>query len=148
MTLSTYIESLAILTNPAATFQYARNTEFNIIGDDVQSPVILAIEPDQGFLNLSNVTGTVGDGYNLFIRFLELIPQIGIAEQAPTRDAAIQRQKEQAAKFIYTLSSEDKFKELTSPIPYVRVIEAYDGNWFGVEINLRNLEFIEPLDIC
>lgn len=149
MTIAEYIQTIVTEALPLANFNYARNHEFNINGDDVGSPVVLCIEPDQGFLNLSATTGYITEGYNLFIRFIQLIPTVDIAEQAPTRIEAINQQKINAALFMSQLSNDENFKDIASPTPYVPVIEAYDGNWFGVEINIRNLETIEPLeDVC
>lgn len=148
MNISQYIQSIVTQSLPNAHYEYGRNVDFNINGDDVPSDVVLCIEPDQQFLNLSPLVGTITDGYNLFIRFIQLIPNIDIAEQAPTRVTAIDTQKKNAAQFIMDLSNDDLFKDLATPIQVVSVIEAYDGNWFGVEVNLKNLETIEPLEVC
>ncbi len=148
MTISQYISAIALQADPLTHYEYGRNQDFNIEGDNTPSPVTLCIEPDQEFLNLSSLSGNVTDGYNLFVRFLQLIPAIGIAEQATSRDQAIYDQKKRAAKFISVLSENDLFVDLRNPIPVVRVIEAYDGNWFGVEINLSNLQTIYPFDLC
>lgn len=148
MNISQYIQSIVIQSQPLAHYEYGRNVDFNINGDNTPSEVVLCIEPDTQFLNLSTLSGTITDGYNLFIRFIQLIPAIDIAEQAPTRVAAINTQKINAAQFVSELSNDDNFKDLFTPIPVVTVIEAYDGNWFGVEINLRNLETIQPLEVC
>lgn len=148
MTISDYIQSIVSECLPDATFQYGRNTDFNINGDDVASPAVLVIEPDQQYLNLNATSGNVYDGYNLFMRFLQLIPQIGTAEQAPTRVAAITAQKANAALFLSQLSEDDNFIDIPAQTPLIPVIEAYDGNWFGVEINIRNLQVLRPFDVC
>ncbi len=148
MTISDYIQAIVTELFPTASYQYGRNTDFNINGDNTSSPVVLCIEPDQQYINLNPVSGNVYDGYNLFLRFLQLIPNMDIAEQAPTRVSAIALQKLNAATFIAQLSQDDKFIDLPNIIPVIPVIEAYDGNWFGVEINLKNLQTIKPFDIC
>lgn len=148
MTISDYIQAIVTELFEGAHYEYGRNADFNITGDNTPSPAVLCIEPDQQFLNMSALTGNVGDGYNLFIRFLQLIPTIGIGDAAASRVQAITDQKLNAAKFISQLSEDDLFLDLNATIPIVTIIEAYDGNWFGVEINLRNLQVAEPLDTC
>lgn len=128
-------------------YVYGRLQDFNIEGDNRPSPAVHIIEPDQEFLNVSS-SGYANDGYNLFIRFVQLIPEIGIAEQAITREEAIYNQKVAAAAYISALNDSDIFKEIPNPIRAVRVIEAYDGNWFGVEVNLTNLVTLQPLPVC
>lgn len=146
MTISDYIQAIAAQVNPSGSYQYGRNTDFNINGDGTASPVILCIEPDQQFLNLSTLTGNIYDGYNLFIRFLTLRPTI--AEQAPDRVQAIADMKLLAASFISQLSNDDNFQDIPSRIPIIEVIDAYDGNYCGVEINLQNLQLINPVPVC
>lgn len=145
--ISQYIQTIAADVLPSYSYVYGRQNDVNIEGDNQPSPMVACIYPDQQFLNLSGLTGNTYDGYNLFIRFVEKLDNI--AEQSPYYDAAVNRQKLAAANFIYRLSTDDIFQDLRTPIPIVAVIEAYDGNWFGVEINLINLQTIYPLDtIC
>lgn len=141
-----YIQTIATEALPSYSYVYGRQNDVNIQGDNQSSPMVACIYPDQQFLNLIALTGNIYDGYNLFIRFVEKLDNI--AEQSPYYDDAVNRQKFAAATFLSQLSADDNFKDLRTPIPIVAVIEAYDGNWFGVEINLSNLETIYPFTVC
>lgn len=145
MTIKDYIQSIVSECFPSASYHYGRNTDFNIDGDNTAGSVVLCIEPDQMFLNLSSLTGNVNDGYNLFVRFLELTT---MGEQADSRVTAIANQKANAGLFLSQLSQDDVFIDLPAKIPCIAVIDAYDANWCGVEINLQNLQTIKPFDIC
>lgn len=147
MTISDYIQAIVTEAFPGAHYEYGRNTDFNLAGDNTPSPVVLCIEPDQGNFNLSSLSGNIFEGNNLFIRFLQQL-NINPGEPATTREAAIVAQKLNAAQFITTLSNDDQFIDLNQNIPWIAVIEAYDSSWYGIEVQLRNLQFLQPEDVC
>lgn len=146
MTISDYIQQISTEVFPGDQYLYKSKYDANIVLDNAASPAIVALFPDQFSFNISALSGNIADGYSLFIQFIEHLDNI--SEQVDYYNPAIERQKLRAAEFLVQLSGDDNFVDLINPINAVPVVEAYDGNWFGVEISIRNLTTIMPLSIC
>lgn len=117
-------------------FVYGRKSEINISGDNAQFPAVVLIEPDQMGFNLDATTGGLKDTYNVFIQFID---QIEMGEDANYRHPVVEDMRTLAGTFIRRLSAADIFKDLNVNIPGILVVDTYDVNVAGIEINLAQL---------
>jgi hypothetical protein len=122
-------------------FAYGRKSEINVQGDNLTFPAVILIEPDQFGFNISASTGAVKDTYNVFIQFVD---QVEALEDANYRHPVVESMRSLCAEFILALSDADIFQDLNTNIPGVLVVDSYDVNVAGIEINLANLTDIQP----
>lgn len=129
------------------TFQYGRKMDNNINADNDTFPAVYLIEPDMPGFRVKQVDGNVADRWNVFIQFLTLMaPEMG--QQAAYREAAVEQMRTLAAQFLYRLSKSDYFEDITETIPAVLLVDYYDVNVTGIEINLASLTALQPIEIC
>lgn len=145
MDLRAEISNLVAQLSTEPGFLYGRKSEINIQGDDailLQTVGCVAlIEPDQLGFTLDPVTGGLRDNYNTFIQF---IIQNDTGEQANYRHPYVQRMRNMAAEFIGLLNDSELFDALNTNIPGYLVVDAYDFNVCGIEINLTQLTDLQP----
>lgn len=144
----------------APYFNYARKSEANIIfddepntdgtGEDRSIPIedrktaVLLIEPDSfGWIN-DPVTGEINEYYDVHIQFVQ---QFEMGLMADMREPVIKYLKGLAKEFIYSMLNDEAFELYTTNIPAVPIIDYYDANLVGVEINIARL-VIKDAEIC
>ncbi len=145
MNLRTQIESIASQL-PNVAFRYGRRYDENINGDNESYPAIVLLEPDQFGFRVSTSNGQMYDRYNIFIQFIKNGVEVG--EQASARESIVEEMRSLAAQFIVKLNSANIFKDIPENIPGVLIVEAYDANVCGIEINISNLTDTQPRHIC
>lgn len=131
--------AMGLTGNPQ--FVYGRKSEVNIIMDNTGTAAVVLIEPDQFGFNLNTTTGVVRDSYNTFIQFIK---QIEMGEDANYRHPVVEEMRTLCAEFIQKLNEADIFQDLNTNIPGVLVVDTYDVNVAGIEINLAQLTDIYP----
>lgn len=131
---------MGLTGNP--TFVYGRKSEVNVSGDNLSFPAVVLIEPDQFGFNLNQTTGVVRDTYNVFIQFIDVVDPLG--EDANYRHPVVEAMRTLCAEFIQELSNADIFQDLNTNIPGVLVVDTYDVNVAGIEINLAQLTDVYP----
>ena len=141
MNLREQIGSIVLGLTGNPNFMYGRKSEINIQGDNSRFPAVILIEPDQFGFNLNAATGTVRDTYNVFIQFVD---QIDAIEDANYRHPTVESMRTLCAEFLQELSAADIFNDLNTNIPGVLVVDSYDVNVAGIEINLASLTDIQP----
>lgn len=143
MNLRDQIGSIAMGLTGNPLFVYGRKSEVNVIMDNApkQTAVVL-IEPDQFGFNVNPVNGVVRDTYNVFIQFIKVVDPMG--EDANYRHPVVEEMRTLCAEFLQALSQTDLFQDLNPNIPGVLVVDAYDLNVAGIEINLAQLTDIYP----
>lgn len=129
---------MGLTGNPG--FYYGRKSEINITGDNAKLPAVILIEPDQFGFNISP-TGAIKDTYNVFIQFVD---QVDAIEDANYRHPTVESMRTLCAEFIRELSEADIFLDFNQNIPGVLVVDMYDVNVAGIEINLAQLTDIQP----
>lgn len=122
-------------------YQYLRKSEENVSADDHAFPAIVFIEPDQGGWT-NNQQGTIKRFTNCFFQFITLYEDMG--DNATQRDGSIEDMKVLAERFIQRIISSDDFEVVTTDINFVTIIEKYDANVVGVEINIPKLIYTQP----
>lgn len=141
MNLREQIGSIAQGLSSSPAFYYGRKSEINVQGDNMVLPAVILIEPDQFGFNLSPSTGAIKDTYNVFIQFVD---QVDAMEDANYRHPVVEAMRTLCAEFLRELSDADIFLDLNTNIPGVLVVDTYDVNVAGIEINLANLTDIQP----
>lgn len=141
-----------VATLDGVSFKYARKSEYNISADDIVFPNALFIEPDSFGLSVSGGQfGTLKPYTNIFIQFVTRMPnqeeptKDEIGRDANYRNAMIEEMKDLAKQFIYKVMNDDDFETIVNDIQMIPVIEAYDANCFGVEVNIAKLIHAFPL---
>ncbi len=129
-------------------FAYGRKYDQNINADNQSFPVVCLIEPDMPGFRVKALDGNVADRYNLFIQFLDKAGEGEIGQQASYREATVEAMRTLAAQFLYRLSASDYFEDITETVQAVLLVDVYDVNVTGIEINLPNLTALQPLAIC
>lgn len=130
-----------IVLSLGVTYQYLRKSEENVSADNHSFPAIVFIEPDQGGWK-NNQQGTIKRFTNCFFQFITLYEDMG--DNATQRDGSIEEMKILAERFIQRIISSDDFEVVTTDINFVTIIEKYDANVVGVEINIPKLIYTEP----
>lgn len=123
-------------------FVYARKSEANVILDNSASTAVILIEPDQFGFNIDPTTGMVRDAYNVFIQFVKVVDPMD--EDANYRHPVVEEMRTLCAEFLQKLSQADIFRDLNPNIPGVLIVDEYDLNVAGIEINLAQLTDIYP----
>jgi len=151
MNIRDKIGNLALNLDGVASFNYARKSEQNVSADDLCFPNILFIEPDSfGFIP-SIVSGTLKSYTNIFIQFTTRMPYSNdehkdeIGRDANYRNAMIEEMKTLAAEFVQLILRDEAFENVVNDMPMIPVIEAYDANVFGVELQIPKLIHAFPL---
>lgn len=132
---------------PAPAFYYGRKFDMNIIADGATFPAVVLLEPDQFGFRVSAGTGQVFDSYNLFFQFLATTP-VGLGEQANNREATIEQMRALAGLFIYRLNESNLFSGFNERVGGVVIVDYFDANVCGIEINITNLTDVQPRPIC
>jgi hypothetical protein len=135
------IGSIAMSLTGSPAFYYGRKSEINVQGDDMILPAVILIEPDQFGFSISPYSGAVKDTYNVFIQFVD---QVTMGEDANYRHPVVEAMRTLCAEFILKLSEADIFEDLNTNIPGVLVVDTYDVNVAGIEINLARLTDLSP----
>lgn len=143
MNLRSQIESLVLqLTGhenvyESPSFYYGREHEANVFADDVKFPLVVLIEPDQMGFNVNTTTGTIRDTYNVFIQFIDR--KEDISQDANYRHETVEAMRTMAADFLRLLSNSDYFFDVNPNVNGVLLVDYYDANTQGIEINLTQL---------
>ncbi|MDF3076136.1 MAG: hypothetical protein K0S09_25 [Sphingobacteriaceae bacterium] len=124
-------------------FRYGRKSDENINGDNESYPAVVLLEPDQMGFKVSSM-GQIYDRYNLFLQFID---QEVMGEQASERESKIEAMRSLAAQFIFLLNKENAFNDISESVPGVTVIDTYDVNVVGIEINI-SLTDTQPRVFC
>lgn len=127
----------------APNFLYGRKPEINVQGDNARFPAIILIEPDQFGFKFDSLTGNVQDRANVFIQFVNEIDEI---EDANYRHPVVMKMKRLAIDFIQQLNRADIFEDLNPNIPGILVVDSYDVNVAGLELNFAQLTDIYPAE--
>ena len=135
----TYTDKNGTTRNP--NFLYGKKAEINVQGDNARFPAVILIEPDQFGFSIQPTTGAVRDSYNVFIQFVD---QVDMGEDANYRHPVVEDMRTLCAQFLRKLSDTDIFQDLNINIPGILVVDAYDVNVAGIEINLAQLIDIYP----
>lgn len=141
MNLREQIGTIAMALTGNPTFVYGRKSEINCSGDNFEFPAVVLIEPDQFGFSLNPNTGNVKDTYNVFIQFIDKIVP---GEDANYRHPVVEAMRTLCAEFILKLSEADIFLDINANIPGVLVVDEYDVNVAGIEINIAQLTDIYP----
>lgn len=141
MDLREQIGVIAMGLTGSPNFIYGRKSDVNISGDNARLPAVVLIEPDQFGFTLNPNTGNIKDTYNVFIQFID---QIEMGEDTNYRHPTVEAMRTLCAEFILALSQADVFQDLNTNIPGVLVVDEYDVNVAGIEINLAQLTDIYP----
>lgn len=142
MDLREIVQNIVSELSTAPSFLYGRKSEINYSADNVAQTFVALIEPETGAFQRSSI-GTLRDAYDTFIQF---VGQIDPGEHADYRHPMIQQQMSIAKEFIRALDRSDYFLDLNANIPFVIIVDNYDLNVAGVEINLARLASLQPLD--
>lgn len=148
--IGSLIAAMSTVEEPIS-FAYARKSEYNITADDLVFPNALFIEPDSFGWVVSPSNGTLKPYTNIFVQFVTRMPdqefptKDEIGRDANYRNGMIEEMKAKAEQFIYLIMNDEAFENVSNDIPAIPVIEAYDANTFGVEINIAKLIHTFPL---
>lgn len=134
------IGGIALTVNE--NFYYGRRHEANALGDNWVYPAIILVEPDSGAFSFSSQAGGLTDSTDLFIQFIDKTPEI--SQGANYRYEVIQRMKQLAREFIYALEASEKFNPLNAVNPWALLVDMYDVNTAGIELNLGRVTNIFP----
>lgn len=126
----------------APTFVYGRKSEVNISVDNIPGPYVILIEPDQFGFYLPPGSGSLRDTHNVFIQFVD---GIVMGENADYRHPVVVAMKRLAAQFIYALAKSEVFQDFGPNIPGMLVVDTYDRNVAGIELNIGQLTDIYPI---
>lgn len=133
------------------SYSYARKSEQNVNADDLIFPNILFIEPDSFGFTPSLISGNLKSYTNIFIQFTTRMPEQNcsvkdeIGRDANYRNAMIEEMKKLASKFVQKILADDDFENVVNDMPMIPIIEAYDANVFGVELQIPKLIHTFPL---
>lgn len=133
------------------SYSYARKSEQNINADRIVFPNILFIEPDSFGFTPSLVSGNLRSYTNIFVQFTTRMPdqedpvKDEIGRDANYRNAMIEEMRTLAAQFVQKILRDDDFENFVNDMPMIPVIEAYDANVFGVELQIPKLIHTFPL---
>lgn len=130
---------------PPLAFRYGRKSDENINADSGTFPAVVLIEPDQFGFTVDPQSGQVRERANVFIQFITLCE---MGDQAEARYDSLQLMRKYAAEFIFRLNATNLFQDLAVNYPAVAIVDTYDANVCGVEINLGNLTSTQPERIC
>lgn len=139
MNLRQQIADIAFLTG--ATFRYGRRYDENINADNGTFPAIVLLEPDQMGFYVDVMTGASYDRYNVFIQFID---KIEMGQQASARDQVVENMRTLAATFIARLNESNEFQAFNAIINGVLMVDTYDANVAGIEINITGLTDTYP----
>lgn len=121
-------------------YRYLRKSEENVKGDYSAYPAIIFIEPDQGGWT-NNQQGTIKRFTNCFFQF---ITTFEMAQDATVRDIAIEDMRKLAERFINRIINDEDFEVNVSDFNYITVIDKYDVNVVGIELNIPKLIYTQP----
>lgn len=146
MNLIDELKLLAERLEGKPVFAYSGKYEHNVDGDDqdYSSGLVNVLEIEQFGFKRNRFTGTTRQRYPLFIEFVVKADQELTATQ---RNFYIEDMKELAAEYIELLDRSGLFEELPEVIDGIQVVNRYDVNTVGVELNLI-LVPKEPMQIC
>ena len=142
MNLRDQIGSIVMGLTGNPQFVYGRKSEVNVIMDNYGKPAVVLIEPDQFGFNVNAITGSVRDTYNVFIQFIDVVDPMG--EDANYRHPVVEAMRTLCAEFLQELSQTDIFQDINTNVPGVLIVDRYDLNVAGIEINLAQLTDIQP----
>lgn len=127
-------------------FAYSGKYEHNVDGDDqdYSSGVVNVFEIEQFGFKRNRITGTMRQRYPIYIEFVVKADQELTATQ---RNFYIEDMKGLAAEYIELLDGSGLFEELPEVIDGIQVVNRYDVNTVGVELNLI-LVAKEPMQVC
>lgn len=125
----------------AVGYRYLRKSEENVKGDYSAYPAIVFIEPDQGGWT-NNQQGTFKRFTNCFFQFITIYPEMG--DDATQRDGYIESMKGLAERFIYQIINSEDFEVNISDFNFVTIVEKYDSNVVGIELNIPKLIYTQP----
>lgn len=127
-------------------FSYSGKYEHNVISDDqdYSSGVVNVFEIEQFGFKRNRFTGTTRQRFPLFIEFVVNADQELTATQ---RNFILEEMKEMAAEYIELIDGSGLFEELPDVIDGITVVNRYDVNVVGVELNLVVVSK-EPMQIC
>ena len=143
MRLDEKIAHIVSQMNPAPAFRYGREQDENVNADDAPFPAVVLIEPDQFGFRVAAQNGSVYDRNNIFIQFLDKTP-VGMGEQANNRKSTIEAMKVKAVQFLRILSQSNLFSAFGENVAGVPIIDYYDANVCGIEINIAQLTDTQP----
>ena len=83
--------------------------------------------------------------YPVFIEFVKLVKDMQVS--AVERDVVIREMQDMAGEFLVRLNQSDVFEVVANSVKGLTVIERYDANLCGIELNFELTSF-EPLQIC
>lgn len=124
-------------------FRYGRKADENINADNGAFPAIVLIEPDQFAFRVAPMNGSIYDRNNIFLQFLDKTP-VGMGEQANNRKATIEAMKVLCVEFLRELNASNLFSSFNENVPGVPIIDYYDANVCGIEINIAQLTDTQP----
>ena len=140
-----------VATLDGVSFNYARKSEHNVDADNIAFPNALFIEPDSFGFTPSIVSGNLKEYTNIFIQFTTRMPNQDdpvkdeIGRDANYRNAMIEEMRDLARQFVQIILSDEDFENIINDMPMIPVIEAYDANVFGVELQIPKLIHTFPL---
>lgn len=144
MNLEEQFRELVERMSPQPVFLYGRKHEINVSADNAafaETGAIVLIEPDQMGFFKARATGTVRDRYNIFVQFIK---PVVMGEDANYRSPTVEAMRTLAAKFIDLLDQSDIFGDLPENLPGFLLVDYYDANVAGIEINIAQLTDIYP----
>lgn len=118
------------------TFYYGRRSEANYAGDALTFPAVVLVEPDTGGLSRDPNMGRIHQSRDLFIQFLDKVP---MGEHAEERHPVVMAMSAAAADFVQELDRSDIFRDLPSYLPMFLIVDRYDVNAAGWELNIPRL---------
>lgn len=126
-------------------FLYSRKSEQNANDDiDYSNGLINLLEIDQPGFAYNSTNGNLRRRYPCFIQFVKkLEPDTTAAD----RDSTIEEMMLLVAAFIIKIDKGDLFDKLQPVIPGQAIVNYYDSNVVGAEINLILIPN-EPMAIC
>ncbi|WP_207425989.1 hypothetical protein [Pedobacter sp. SYSU D00535] len=146
MNLVNAIQSIVATLTGEPHFTYQGKFEHNVKGDDkdYSTANVNLLELEQIGFKKNSSAGGLRDRFPIFIEFVKQVDQNLTAEE---RRPVIEEMRLLAAEFILAVDESDLFEELPETISGVVVIDRYDVNVAGVEINLV-LIANEPMSFC
>lgn len=131
-----------IVTNQlGVAYRYLRKSEENVAGDYSDYPAIVFIEPDQGGW-ANNQQGTIKRFTNCFFQFIVDYKDMG--DNATQRDDKIESMKVLAERFINRIINDDDFEVNVADFNFITIVEKYDSNVVGIELNIPKLIYTQP----
>lgn len=132
----------AIASNLGATFYFGRKHEVNADGDNLNYPAIILLEPDSGAFTISPTSGGITDTNDTFIQFVTKVDEI--SQFANYRYPEVEQMKALARSFVYELQRKDIWQAMNAINPWALIVDTYDVNVVGIELNLGRLTNIFP----